>query len=174
MSEQKEITVTASGPYPEPVVTHPNPRYARLLLQDMAGMKGEMTAIYQYLYEDWTLDAAYTLIAQTMLRIAKVEMYHLDILGRLIVMLGVSPRCRSIPNNPRSAWNGNMIRCQQNIRQRLTYNIMLEEASIKAYTTHAKMIQDGNIPDILNRLAQDEKVHLEILKQFLSELDKSE
>ena len=53
------IPASAAGPYPAIEVERENPRYAMMLMQDMASQKGEMTSIYQYLYEHWVLEEIY-------------------------------------------------------------------------------------------------------------------
>ena len=53
--ENGKVEAAAPEPYPPLEVEGPNPQYARLLGIDMAGGRGEMTSITQYLYHSWTL-----------------------------------------------------------------------------------------------------------------------
>ena len=168
MENIEQMPVTAPGPYPPITVTRPNQQYAHLLLQDFASPKGEMTAIYQYLYQDWTVKNQD--ISETLMRIAKVEMHHLDILGQAITALGGNPKCQSNEKDPRSAWSGTAINYTHNIRQMLSYNISLEDIAIHSYQMHAKMIQEPSISAICLRLAEDEEVHRALFKKFLFEL----
>ena len=75
-----EVPVSAPGPHPALQVGAPNRYYAQLLSQDIAYTKGEMSAIYQYLYQQWRTHEQYPEFAGTLLRIAKVEMEHLEML----------------------------------------------------------------------------------------------
>lgn len=78
------IPVKAASPYPELKVEGRNIHYAAILTGDLASATGEMTAIYQYLYQHWTLQEQFEEIAQTIVRISEVEMHHLNMLGSLI------------------------------------------------------------------------------------------
>ena len=81
--ENGKVEAAAPEPYPPLEVEGPNPQYARLLGIDMAGGRGEMTSITQYLYHSWTLPD-FDNAAPTLRQIAQVEMHHLDMLGVLI------------------------------------------------------------------------------------------
>lgn len=168
LENNRQIPVTSPDPYTPITVTRPNQHYAHLLLQDFTSPKGEMTAIYQYLYQNWTVKNHN--ISETLMRIAQVEMHHLDILGQAITALGGNPKYQSIEKDSHSAWNGNAINYTQNIKQILRYNISLEEGAIHSYQLHAKMIQDQSISAICLRLAEDEEIHRAIFKKLLFEL----
>ena len=83
--------VASSAPYPAITVDCQNPQHALLISQNLSGPQGEMTAIYQYMYQDWILSALHPDIAAILKRIAKVEMHHLDIFGQLVSLLGGDP-----------------------------------------------------------------------------------
>ena len=167
--EHSKIPVTASGEYPAIRVTEPNRRYASLLLQDSASAHGEMTAIYQYLYQHWMLNGADDSLAILLKRIAAVEMHHLDILGKLILLLGGNPICRTNPCNCGSAWNGNMLQYTSGRKQILTLNISLELSAVNDYTAQAEAVKDPLLAAILLRLAEDERVHYNIFRSLLIE-----
>lgn len=159
--------VTAASPYPSLKITEPNRRYASLLLQDIASQWGEMTAISQYLYEHWILEQLKPEIAALLMRIAQTEMHRLDILGKLVVLLGGNPLFRGNPCNCNSAWSGNMLLYQSNFKQILTHNISMELAAINDYTSQAESIKDPFVSEMLLRLAEDEKIHCRIFRSLL-------
>ncbi len=166
----EQVPVEAASPYPEIRVVGVNPRYAELLLQDISDAKGEMTALYQYIYQDWCFRHQFQELACLLRRIAAVEMRHLDILGRLNLLLGGNPILRTQAANPQTAWNGNMIYYGRNIKPLLADNVSLERAAADAYLAQAEVIQDPFVAAMLKRLALDEQIHHHLFTSYLSQL----
>ena len=148
----------------------PESQYALWMSQNLAGPQGEMTAVYQYLYQNWVLRCSFPEIAAVLVRISKVEMHHLDIFGQVIGLLGGEPRCQARPNVYRSAWSGNMINYTKDLRKMLSYNMFLEQTAVDTYTKLACSVQDDCLSAILNRVAQDEQVHVHIYQDLLDML----
>lgn len=165
----QQITVKAPDPYPPVRVAGQNHPYALFLMQDMASARGEMTAIYQYLYGNWIFQSSHASIADAMKRIAQVEMHHLDLLGQMIVLLGGGPMCAASPDRCATAWNGDQVRYDREIRQVLSWNIQLEREAVETYTIQARQIKDPYVSALLARLALDERLHEKILKNFLAQ-----
>lgn len=169
-SANAEIPVRADLPYPEIRVEKPNRAYARILMQDIAATRGEMTAIYEYLYQNWVLGEGYEELAHTLLRIAEVEMHHIDIIGRLIVLLGGDPRCFSPMGNGFYPWSGNMVSYSRSVRRMLADDISYEQSAVDGYTAQAAVIEDRYVSEQLTRLAMDEQIHHAIFESFLKRL----
>lgn len=167
----KEIVVTAQQPFPTLAVTEPNRRYASILLQDIASAHGELTAITQYLYQHWVMEPLDPDFAKLLERIAVVEMHHLDMLGRLVVLLGGNPLLRTNPCNCNSAWNSNLLQYRGSYKQILTMNIAAELGAFKEYTAQAELIRDPLVSAVLLRIAQDEEVHCRIFRSLLEQAD---
>ena len=157
-------------PYPDLKVSERNCMYAQLLMQDFSASKGEDTAIHQYLYQAWTLRESYPEIYNTLMCISKVEMYHLNVLGNLITMLGGNPKYMCYHQNYTVVWNGNMVNYNHNVKQILLYDIALELYAFDSYTAHAKAIKDENVSAMLSRLALDEHLHMEMFQNCLEKL----
>lgn len=166
-----KIAVAAPGSYPPIQVIGPNRKYADMILQDIAAAKGEMTTVYQYFYQNWCLEEIDPDLALLLNRIAQVEIKHLDLLGRLVVLLGANPVCLSRPGNRNSAWNGNMINYHHGEKFLLSYNIRLEQSTLNNYIAQARMIKDPYICDLLNRIAQDEELHRDLFTEYLEFLE---
>lgn len=162
------IIVTSPGPYPPIEVERPNLSYARLLMQDLSSPRGEMTAIYQYLYQYWAIEQRDLEFSATLYKIAAVEMHHLDVLGKLVTMLGGDPRCQAVPGNRRTAWTGNDINYTRQIGPMLLHNIAGERFACNTYLSQANAVQDGKLAAVLRKLAADENVHIGIFQRFLS------
>ncbi len=169
----RELVVTSPGSYPPLEVERPHFPYARMLMQDLSSSHSEMTAIYQYLYQDWIIADQVPELASALRKIAQVEMHHLDILGRMIVLLGGDPRCQAMPNNRRSAWNGNNLTYTHTVVSFLKSNITAEQFARNTYLAQANMVQDPKVSAVLRKLAADEDVHIGIFRRFLSELENS-
>ena len=71
-----EIPVADKLAYPPIQVTEPNQRYAAILLQDLSAVRGEITAVHQYVYHHWVIHDADPKLANLFSRIARVEMHH--------------------------------------------------------------------------------------------------
>lgn len=80
-------------PYPDVNVGEPNPSYAAILSDILAGRGSETTAIAQYsAHRFFTQD--YPAVYTAYKYIAYTEMTHFWMLGRLILQLGVWPKVR--------------------------------------------------------------------------------
>lgn len=167
------IPVQASPPYPPIAAEGRNISYAQILSSDLAGSKGEMSAIYQYIYQSWILQEQHPLISETLLCIAKVEMQHLNILGQLTIKLGGNPKCQFIQNRRSIVWNGGMVNYTQNLSEILKANISDEQYAADMYMRHATMIQDGDISALLARLSLDELQHKSIFEGFLEQISET-
>ena len=167
LSEQTKLPVAAPEPYPPLEVARPNLLYARFLAEDIAAAKGEMTAIYQYLYQGWILAAEHYEIVSALHQIAEVEMRHLDMLGKLVIKLGGNPKCRSAANDPQTAWNGNMVDYHPDLKQILAYNAALESDACRTYHLQSKMVRDPRLSAILARISMDENLHMQIFENLL-------
>ena len=81
----------AKLPYPPIVVVKPNKHYAEIIQTSFAGAVSEFSAISQYIYHHLRTEDQYPEISKALESIAIVEMYHLEILGKLIIKLGGNP-----------------------------------------------------------------------------------
>ena len=167
------IPVKAAAPYPELKVEERNIHYANILTCDLASATGEMTTIYQYLYQNWILNKKFEEIAQTINRISEVEMHHLNMLGSLIDMLGGNPKCEAIRGYKRFFWQGSMVNYSRELPVLLKSNIYLEQTAVKEYTEQSSCIEDPYVSAVLARIAEDEEIHYAAYQDFLAEYIKS-
>lgn len=156
--------------YPEIKVEKENKYYADLLLLDYAGIDGELTAITQYTYQDFYFFKKYPELAKIMSKIARVEMKHLELLGKTINLLGVKPEYKFKDNSPYlyMFWNGSYVNYKTNIIDVLKDNIIGEEIAINTYSKHLNIITDKYIKRLLERIIEDEKVHIKIFKDLMN------
>lgn len=171
-SEKKQeqgILVAATIPYPPIEVAGKNRNYAAILSRDMASSQGEITAITQYLWNSWRWESGYSEMVEVFREIAMVEMHHLDILGKLIILLGGNPAFRAVFPRQQIAWNGTMVQQGQTIQTALRENLRSEQIAADNYRKHAMVIQDSLVSDMLLRLALDEDIHIKILEGYLEQ-----
>lgn len=152
-------------PYPEIKVEQENTEYAKILLQDYAGEKSEETAAHNYIYQSIILEGE---AANTLKQIAIVEMHHLEILGKLINLLGYQPGYYTIDSNLECVihWTANNVDYNTNISDILLGNISREMTAIKQYQKHIQEIDDINIKKILSRIMEDEEMHIICLRKL--------
>ncbi len=159
--------------YPSPKVESKNIYYASLLLTDYAGMHSELTAITEYSFQNFNCFKKYPEFANAMEQIAKVEMKHLELLGKTIHLLGLSPKFKA--KNPSSFyyqyWNSSYLNYDNFIITMLRHNIWEEQIAIRNYRYHLTLIQDKYIQDLLNHIIEDELIHIncfqELLKKYI-------
>ncbi|MDF2889896.1 MAG: bacterioferritin [Clostridia bacterium] len=149
----------ADLPYPEAKVEGQNLRYAKLLMDAYSdGEKAEMTAIAQYMHHHLTIQNKE--IANAELCIALIEMKHLELLGDLIKNLGGNPKYR---NSNKSWWDGGQVGYGDSTEFKLKLDIEAEKAAIEGYKTLISEIKDKHVVHVLQRILEDEIVHLNIL-----------
>ena len=168
---EPEWIVVSPGPFPPIEVERPYLPYARMLTQNMASAQSEMTTIYQYLYQHWMAESVQPEFAAVLRKIAQVEMRHLDILGRLIVLLGGDPRCQTAVGSRRSAWNGNMVNHTHQLVSMARSDLIGEQHARNTYLAQANMVRDEKLAAVLRKLAADEDVHVGICQRFLGEFE---
>lgn len=158
---------SSDKPYPPILVEGRNKEYAKLLLSDYAGELGEDTAIHQYFFQSLIIEDES--ISDALFHISKVEMIHLNILGKLIELLGIKPVFGVLNNNSFTPWNAKMVDYTSKLRNILIQNIKHEKDAIINYKKHMELIDDKYIKEILKRVIEDELVHI---KYFYSVLKK--
>lgn len=154
-------------PYPEIKVESNNEYYAKILMEDYSGLVSEMSAITQYTYQfidKFNFDKEFY---ETLENISIVEMKHLEILGKLIKLLGVDPVFKSSNNCYLTYWSSSYIDYNTNIIKMLEVDIKSEENAINNYIYHISLINDKYIKDILYRIIEDEKKHIECFETLL-------
>lgn len=152
----------ADAPYPDAEVERQNARYANLLMDAYAdGEKSELTAITQYMHRHLTIQNKE--ISDMELCISLVEMKHLELLGDLIKKLGGNPKYRRAN---KAWWDGGQIAYGDSTQFKLKLDIEAEKAAIDCYNTLISEIDDKHVVKVLQRILEDEIVHLDILKSL--------
>lgn len=152
-------------------VQEKNINYAKLLLEDYAGSTSEETAIHLYIYEHIVTEDRLKEYSEALASIARVEMHHLKILGKLIKLLGLKPVYGSFSNNNNfKPWSGLFVDYSIDLKSMLESDIKRETKAIQKYKLHRSLINDKYIKEILTKIIQDEEIHLSIFNKFYQEL----
>ena len=157
-------------PYPPIVVAGKNRLYAGLMHMNMCAAHSELTALMQYLYQSWVMNANHAEAAQDLQRIAMVEMHHLNIFAQLVQQLGGDPVYAVSFRRRRRVWDGTMVSPCKNFFHMMQNNLLAEQETIDRYRRQAAMVQDASLAAVLLRIVEDEKVHVKIFRSYLDVL----
>ncbi len=157
-------TFSSNKPYPEIRVEGENLYYASLLMDDYAGIISELSAITQYVYHSIFSEIIDKELSQLLIGIAKVEMRHLNILGKLIELLGGKATfCGGVSLNNKP-WSGNVIYYGDDICSQLKIDLLSEQMIVAQYEKDIKLIDDKYVVENIQRIIQDEQVHLKLFE----------
>lgn len=152
---------SVNQPYPLIKVERQNKEYAYLLLNDYAGIVSELSSIVQYSYQHFLKFNVNAEVAQTLAAIAKVEMHHLELLGKTIKLLGIEPKFIYAEDKELKFWNSSFVDYKPDIVEMLENDILIEEQAIKNYQKDLTLIKDKYIIELLKRIILDEEKHIE-------------
>lgn len=160
----------SNNPYPKIQVEKSNIEFAKILLFSYIGNVSEETAIHQYLYQSFILDGKLSKILE---QISIVEMHHLKILAKLIKLLGLDPEYRVYSLGAEKYWDASYVPYPKTVVEMLKQNIQSETEAIQNYDKILELIDDIYIQKNIQRIIEDEQVHLTIFHNLLKEYEKS-
>ena len=150
-------------PYPEIAAEGRNPAYANLLSVDYCGAVSELSAITQYINNENRMSGEKCPFARTILGIAMAEMMHLQKLGEMITLLGGTVDfVAKGQNGQRQMWTPKFLDIPEDIGRMLAADIEAEQAAIRQYQAHIRMIKDSCVNAVLKRIILDEEYHIMI------------
>ena len=153
--------------YPKILDIEPNFNYAKILMESYAGRVSEDTAIHLYLYQSLSSEDVWEEYSKIMLKISEVEMIHFRLLGSAIVKLGGLPVIGSIGKDKiMRLWSSDYVNYELTLKEMLEIDIEAESNAIKDYEHILTLIKDPNIIKLIERILEDERIHLAIFKQL--------
>lgn len=158
---------TLKESYPEVKVECKNKHYAAILSNDFAGAVSEMTAVSQYVNHHIKIESMNKEIGEALLAIGIVEMYHLEMIGEVILKLGGEPYYGRVKKDKFQCWSPRFIVYGKDIKGMLKADIQGEVDAIAQYKKHIEEINDKHIKKLLERIIKDEEHHIEILDKLL-------
>lgn len=149
-------------PYPPVEVTCPNSAWLPPLKELYAGRRSELGAITQYCYQSFILSRRREELSKLLRSIAIVEMHHLEMLGKLICLCGGTP---DFAGKSRNWWSGSFLNYRKDPCGALLVSLSDEVAAVDAYRNAADRIRDPKIQEVLRRIAMDEALHVQTLRE---------
>lgn len=148
-------------PYPKVSCNQPDDHFGKMVYNAYAGSKSELTTILSYVFEYLT-NEEYEEVVNFLKMISKQEMKHLELLGEILVSLGLEPYYMNTYGNK---W------CSDNVKPKcscleemLAFNIEMEKEAIEGYEHLVKVCADENIKAVIKRIIMDEESHVQIFE----------
>ncbi len=144
---------------------------ARIISQAYSTPNGELTSILQYTYQYVLLEnEGYKEIAKTLEGISVAEMMHFKLIGKMLTRLGSNPVFTSCPPNLFSFYSSRSVHYNQNAKIMIEDDILAEKSAIQIYQRMTKYLKNQEVKKVIEYLLEDEKMHLERLKEIYSSL----
>ena len=154
-------------PYPSTETLTKDVRSGQIISFAYATLHGELTAILQYVYHHFYFGEIEENDSEILMAIAKAEMMHLDILGKAMLKLGVTPKYVQMPNT-NNFYNTCTVSQSKTPQKMLMDDIQGELNAIADYQKMLFILKNEQVEAIIQRIILDEQLHLEKLKEMLS------
>ena len=136
-----------------------------------ASSTGELNAVLQYIYHSLYFDKHDMKdIAETLESIAIAEMIHLKLLGKTITALGAQPIYCQNPPTAFNFYSTKYVSYSCNLVNMIEDDIMGEKHAICQYSKILARLKNEQVKKIVSRILDDEKLHLETLKEILNKI----
>ena len=137
-----------------------------------ASSTGELNAILQYFYHYFNFDkCGYKEYARDLESIAIAEMLHLELLGKTIMALGAQPIYCQNPPTAYNFYSAKYVTYSRNLKNMIEDDIIGERRAIALYSKMLTRLKNEQLKKIISRILEDEKLHLEKLKEILQGLN---
>lgn len=136
-----------------------------------ASPSGELNSILQYFYHYFNFEKqGYDEYASVLESIAIAEMLHLKLLGQTITALGAQPIYCQNPPTAYNFYSTKYVTYSREFVNMIEDDILGERHAISQYSRMILRLKNEQVKKIVSRILEDEKLHLEKLKQILAEL----
>lgn len=147
----------------------------RVISPAYAGGRGELTAVLQYVYQSILLGRfGKQDMSKTVLGIAINEMHHLELLGTAITMLGAPPAFTACLPYPIGYYSASNVNYAKSPCEMLEADIVAESNAIADYRKILTCISNKTLIALIERIIEDEELHLAAFKSMKKELSRSE
>lgn len=157
----ENISVKVDKPYPEIVAATEDAVTVNVLKNLASSRVGELSGIFQYIYQSVVADKTNQDIASILEEIGIVEMIHLDMLMHAITMFGGVPKYEDAQGNFFNTANMNY---SIKLKDMLENNIRAESFAIENYTNAISRVKNESLKNLFRRIIEDEQRHVEIFK----------
>ena len=158
-------------PYPTTDGICPDAYSLAVISPAYASSTGELNAILQYFYLFFNFEKHdLNDYAETLEGIAVAEMLHLKLLGETIMALGAQPIYCQNPPTAYNFYSTKFVSYSRNLVNMIEDDIMGEKHAICQYSRMLTRLKNEQVKAIVSRILEDEKLHLETLKEILNKL----
>lgn len=159
--EKINVKTGLNQSYPEIVNANSDPKTVMILKDLLSSREGEIEGVLQYIYQSRIAKQVDEDIADVLEEVAIVEMEHAELLMDAIIAFGGIPK---YDNSKGQQFTASYLNYATNLKQMLDNNIVGEQQALKDYTAAAQMVTNQSLKDLLNRIAEDEQIHLDTFK----------
>lgn len=161
----------AEGPYPSLKNLQPDCFSVRILSPAYATSAGELNATLQYIYHSFNFACkGDSERAELLKSIAIAEMIHIDLLGEALIKMGAQPVYTANPPAQFNFYSTKFVSYSRTLRNMIEDDIMGEKHAIYCYEKMLTRLKNDTLKSLVCRILEDEHLHLNVLKQSLSEL----
>lgn len=168
------IIAADSSAYPEIRVQGENRRLAEQISSAFGGGSGEFGTIAEYVYQSIIFKENFPEYSAVLMKIAKVEMHHLYMVGEIISKLGGQPVYGWYSGGEPIYWNGGSVNYSNDLASALIYDLNGEQKAYSSYVSLARQSGDRYVFAALTRIALDEMIHTSLFKSMINKLRHTE
>lgn len=163
--------LTAERPFPTTDGLCRDAYSLRIISSVYATPAGELNAILQYLYHYHMFNAGgREEFARTIGDIAMAEMLHLRLLGATITALGAPPVYTAAPPAMFNFYSAKFVTYSHSLVCMAEDDVRAEKQAIRGYERMLCMLRNQKVRDIIERILEDERLHLAEFEKILQAL----
>lgn len=156
-------------PYPPLDKITKDLKSAQIIAPSYAGYHGELTAILQYVYHHFYFaQEGDDETASVLVGISVCEMQHLDIIGEMLIKLGVDPVFTQVPPYPCGFFTSEKVSYSKTAHKMLIDDVSGEMLAIREYDRELSLLDNEQVASVIERIRLDEELHVKALKDRLS------
>lgn len=160
----------AKSKYPTISGICPDALSLRIISPAYSSPSSELNTVLQYFYHALHFDkSGFKECAQTLMSIAVAEMKHLEILGKTISALGAAPVFTQYPPSPFNFYSAKYVSYSCSLTDMLEVDIVGEKQAIAGYERMTARLKNERVREIIERITEDERLHLAALEEMLRE-----
>jgi len=163
--------ISIDEPYPTTDGLNCDAYSLKIISPAYATPTGELNAILQYIYHSFFFEKkGYGEIADLLVGIAVSEMRHLDLLGSTILALGAAPIFSQYPPNCFNFYSAKYVAYSRTLTNMIEDDIIGEKHAIRCYEKMLCCLKNQQVKCIIQRILEDERLHLCTLNEILTML----
>lgn len=155
-------------PYPSIESLTQDLESANIILGAYASKHSELQAILQYVYHHFFFFACgEEKIAKILIEISVAEMKHLEMLGQMLLKLGIDPMFYFISPYRREFFSSECVNYSKTTQKMLLDDISGELVAISEYNKMLNNLKNEEVGAMIKRIVLDEELHVRVLKDCL-------